>query len=430
MRSFHFSAGTSYSLYASLALTGPELQAEENILLTIEGGLITGLKKVPPANLPSRDGPGFKLIKLDPGLTLLPCLIDAHVHLALDGINFMDSLKRWDHEEALQARIGKDLQAAAKAGIGAIRDGGDCRGINLAARNGRSGTGRDGVLKARVVATGEAVRRENGYGSFLGRGYRNPEEIPAFIAALDAAGVDQVKVIASGLVSFNEYGRVGGKLLAPEELKAVVFLAHRRGLKVMAHASSDEAVKMAVRAGVDSIEHGYYLTKDTLKLMAERRVAWVPTIAPVAALGARSTPGSGPGQDHSLIKRIYEEHIEKLRFALYSGVILGMGSDAGAPGVRHGAGLLTEMEMYKRGSLSNRSILKAATRVNAQILGLEGEIGAISSRFKPELIAVRGNPLDDLGALKRVQVRFGAGHDGCVRKRVVSGPAGSGMPGS
>lgn len=406
MHVFRFSTGSSYYLYAARALTGPELNLEKNILLTIENGLITGLKPVSLENLPLETGTGSQIIKLDRDLTLIPSLIDAHVHLALDGVNFMDSLARWDYAEAMQARIKKELQAAAGAGIGAVRDGGDCRRINLAIRDNLGDTGPEGASNPLVISTGEAIRRVNGYGSFLGRGYRKAEEIPAFIEALHSAGVDQVKLIVSGLVNFHEYGRVDGKLPAPEELETVVSHARRWGLKVMAHASSDAAVKMAVRAGVDSIEHGYYVQGDTLQLMAENRVAWVPTLAPVAArvVGGLNIAGSIRG--NGLLERICQEHINKLRFALCSGVLLGMGSDAGALGVRHGTGLLAEMQMYARGALSNRSIIKAATHTNAQILGLDHKMGAIKCGLKPELIAVRGDPLDDLAALKRIKTRF------------------------
>jgi len=424
MHSFHFSPGSSYCLYAPMALTGPELELEKNILLRIENGLITGLKTIPPGNLPGGAGSGVQLIKLDQGLTLMPCLIDAHVHLALDGVSFKDSVSRWDNEGALQSRIKKDLQAAATAGIGAVRDGGDCRRINLAARDNFGEESLSGTLKPRVISTGAAVRSENSYGPFLGRGYRKPEEIPAFIEALHAAGVDQVKLIASGLVNFSEYGRVDGKIPAPEELEAVVFHARRFGLKVMVHASSDVAVKRAVQAGVDSIEHGYYAEKDTLQLMAENQVAWVPTISPVAAGVANSLFKDGSGRGSGLLEKICEEHIEKLRFALHSEVILGAGSDAGAPGVKHGAGLTAEMSMYARGALSNRFILRAATAANAQIVGLDGDMGAIRCGLKPELIAVRGNPLHDLAALKQVQMRFSTGHYSGAEERTFSGREG------
>ncbi len=424
MHSIYLSPGSSYCLYAPTALTGPELKLENNILLTIENGRIAGLKTIPSGNLPGGAGSGAQLIKLDRGLTLMPSLIDAHVHLALDGVSFKDSVSRWDNEEALQSRIIKELQAAAAAGIGAIRDGGDCRNINLSARDNLDEERLSGILKPRIISTGEAVRSENAYGSFLGRGYSKPVEIPAYIEALHAAGVDQVKVIASGLVSFNEYGRVEGKIPAPEELEAVVFHARRLGLKVMAHASSDAAVKRAVQAGVDSIEHGYYAEKDTLQMMAENQVAWVPTIAPVAAGAANSLFNDEVSRGSGLIEKICEEHIEKLRFALHSGVILGAGSDAGAPGVKHGAGLIAEMSMYARGALANRSILKAATAANAQILGLDGDIGTIRCGLKPELIAVRGNPLHDLATLKQVQMRFSTGHFSSAVKRTFSGRAG------
>ena len=108
------------------------------------------------------------------------------------------------------------------------------------------------------------------------------EEIFASLQRLAAAGVDQGKILLSGIVSFEEYGRVERSRWTLEELKAVVREGHRLGLRMMAHASSAEAVELALRAGVDSIEHGYFITGEQLREMGARRIAWIPTIIPVA----------------------------------------------------------------------------------------------------------------------------------------------------
>jgi imidazolonepropionase-like amidohydrolase len=390
-------------IWAPLALTGPELVPEENILLEVSEGLIKSKQKIagdllPPSLLNHRN-----FICLDQGTTLLPCLTDAHVHLALDGKRIKAPPAAPVDWEALLPDLEAVMDSYLDSGVGILRDGGDCRGINLEFKKLLTKEDRPAPF---IVSTGQAVRRNNVYGTFLGRGYSSAREIPDRIERLKRSGVDQLKVILSGIVSFTDYGRVCGPLLPPEELKTIVANARRLGLKVMAHASSAEAVEMAVQSGVDSIEHGYFVLPDTLKKMAEKQIAWIPTIIPVAVQVREPLRSGWDDGAVSVITRTYEEQIEKLSLAVDCGVPLGVGTDAGAVGVTHGSELIKEMLLYAEGGLGNRTVLKAATAVNAGIAGLDGRAGLLEPGCRAHMIAVRGNPLESLLALKEVSGHF------------------------
>ena len=392
-----------YYLWAPFALTGTELNPEDNILLEITNGRIAAKRNVSANQLPDavKNHPNFLCLPED--ATLLPALIDAHVHLALDGEESNLSRVDWGDRPVPVSRLEEDGKAYLKAGIGYVRDGGDCREINLECKNGLNGKS---FIGPQIIATGSALRREGTYGSFIGRGYSSPQEIPAIVERLWSAGVDQIKVIVSGVVSFTDYGRVGGPLLLPEEIAAVVHYAHKHNLKVMAHASSAIAVDLAARAGVDSIEHGYFIHSENLKLMADKKIAWVPTIIPVAVQARKLPFIQRTIQEIEVITRIYEEQIEKLEQADKLGVPLGLGTDAGAAGVRHGSSLVDEILLYAESSLSNRAVLKAATSVNAGIIGRAKDAGSIAIGCRANLIVVRGNPLEDLACLKEVTTHF------------------------
>lgn len=395
-----------YYLWAPSVLTGTDLNPERNILLEITGGRIASKKNVAADQLPDAVINHPNCCCLPEETTLLPALTDAHVHLALDGEE--NNLPKVDCSDrpVPVSRLEENGRAYLTAGVGYVRDGGDCLEINLECKNGLNGKR---FVGPQVIATGSALRREDTYGSFLGRGYSSPQEIPAIVRRLWSAGVDQIKVIVSGVVSFSDYGRVGGPLLLPEEIAAIVHYAHQYNLRVMAHASSAIAVDLAARAGVDSIEHGYFIHSENLKLMADKGIAWVPTIIPVAAQVRNPTFKQRTIQEIEVITRIYEEQIEKLEQAYKLGVPLGLGTDAGAAGVRHGSSLIDEILLYAESPLSNRAVLKAATSVNAGITGLENAAGSIVIGRRANLIVVRGNPLEDLSCLKEVTTHFIAG---------------------
>lgn len=387
---------TTYYIWTPLALTGPDLLPEKNALIEIKDTRIISKRRVSGDQLPASvtKHPGYICFK--DTVTLMPCLIDAHVHLALDGKKFEHPARLSTDKELPRHRIMQTLQAISESGIGAVRDGGDCQGINLSIKQNIKNSSYCGP---QIVATGQALRRKGSYGSFLGKGYTAALELPGLIQSLKAAGADQVKVIASGIASFFKHGLVRGPVLSTDELKVITRYARKWKLKVMAHASSAEAVAGVVEAGVHSVEHGYFVNNRTLQEMGDRQVAWIPTIIPVAVQAREPLCAGRATAEIAVIERLYEEQLEKLSIATEAGVPLGIGTDAGASGVEHASNLVEEMLLYSKASLDNRSILRAATTVNAKILGIEKDMGRIDKDYKAALIAVKGNPLEDLSLL-------------------------------
>ena len=329
------------------------------------------------------------------GLTIVPPLIDCHVHLALDGIDFTAALKRWDNPAELDHTIQEQLRDTLNCGILAVRDGGDRRGIARQAKISYNAP----LIKCPV----HALRKPKTYGAFLGQGTKQ-QELENVLDHLATLGADHVKVIVSGVVSFKEYGQVGPVQYTYEELAPIVHGAHQRGLKVMTHASSDEAVSLSITAGVDTIEHGYFLSDDSLAKLAEKRMPWIPTVIPVAAQLQNPSVGSNDRNNSYVIQKTVERQLTMINKALALGVVLGVGTDAGAGGVKHGYGFHQELELYRQAGLANAQILQSATLNGATILNLDW--GHIEPGHPAAFIAVEGNPLDNPAALKYVKYAF------------------------
>ncbi len=268
----------------------------------------------------------------------LPLPVDTHLHLSLGG------------EPTANAR----LQLAA--GIGVVRDAGD----------------RDALLdevrlpsKLTVIRTGPAIFKKGYYGNFLGdnRDLSLIEKISRTPSAF-------VKVILTGLVSFDEYGKVGPQQWSLSELTEIVEMAAAVGKKVMVHVNSDKACREAVVAGVHSIEHGYFIGEETLLLMAAQGVYWAPTIAAMANQIADPDKRFSPVQ-LEIIKRNSQRQLEMIRFAHEAGVKLTIGTDSGSYNVPHGCTFLREMELFVKAGITKSEVWQIATVNGCELLGLE-----------------------------------------------------------
>ena len=413
----YLSAQNRQFIWTPCALMGTDLQKHRNMLLEIRGGRIVSLQKISPAELEANPTRFPNLYHLPEGSTLMPSLVDSHVHLAL-------SANGQNNEKNIAdiAPEARDITTRfMKNGIGAVRDGGDRDNYNGRVRDIVAAENADDMEKTekeedaedaaglgqfRILSPGWALRKNKKYGSFLGEGYSNREELANKLATLVEGGMDHIKVIVSGIVSFKTYGKVGSLAMSAHDLNYVSHFAREQGLKVMAHANSPEAVEMAINAGVDSIEHGYFITAEQLEKMGEKQIAWVPTIIPVAVQLHHPQRESWGKDEREVISRTYHEHIDKLKLALDKGVPLGIGTDSGASGVIHGDFLLEEMELYRQGKLNNREVLKAATIVNARILGLAETRGSLEEGKSVSFIGVRGDPLQDLRVLRQINYFF------------------------
>ena len=348
---------------------------EESLCLLAEGLAGAAEYEGPPAVLTGEGrilalgdqalAAGAPLRRLE-GLWLAPAPIDAHVHLWLGG------------------RAEDNLRAWQQAGVAAVRD----MGHSPARPAPRPVPGQPPLLRAAGVGLGA----EGEAASWLAEGLAGAAAFAAAARARARAGAGLIKVFATGLLDFQRPGQVQHPLaVGREDLAAVVGVAREAGLSVAVHASGVETVRAAVEAGVTSIEHGFFLDRATLELMAARGVAWVPTLAAVQA-HAEDPEGRHPPRIRDNLRRIVRSQAAAIRRAEELGVELVVGSDAGSYGLAHGQALRREMGAWLEAGLSPRTVFAASTQRAARLLGLEGEVGMIAVGARAWLWAWEGDP--------------------------------------
>lgn len=254
---------------------------------------------------------------------------DCHIHMILDGAYYRAAI---DHQrsEPDDRLIRERLKAYADAGITFLRDGGDAWNVGKTAARIAPEYGID--YRTPIFP----IHRKGRYGAFIGRGYSEMSEYRALITEAKNAGADFIKIMISGIMDFNEFGKLSCDPLDAGEIAEMIRIAHDEGLRVMAHANGAECVYAAVNGGVDSIEHGAYLNAEVLRAMAEHSVIWVPTISTIVNL-----IGCGRYPD-DVLRPLSELHSENIRAFVENGGIVAPGSDAGAYRVPHVNGCADE----------------------------------------------------------------------------------------
>ena len=259
---------------------------------------------------------------------------DCHMHMILDGVYYraaIDHQKDGPDETLIRARLAD----YAARGITYLRDGGDGWGVGLRASQ---LAGEYGITYRTPVSN---LCRKGHYGCFLGWGYENFAEYKALVDRVKAMGAHFIKIMVSGIMDFDRFGGITDTACSYELCHDLISYAHDQGFAVMAHANGVEAVSNALRAGVDSIEHGAYLEEETLHLLAESDAVWVPTIAPIANLR-----GLGRFPDDVLIP-LTELHQRNIAQAAKFGAKIALGTDAGAYAVYHGSSVQQEYDLLK-----------------------------------------------------------------------------------
>jgi len=332
------------------------------------------------------------------GLTMLPSAVDAHVHLSLDPWPLAPSLRA-----APPAANGAGERAEAQArlretflsGVGLVRDLGDPHGINLS----MAAAAEHADDLPRVLTSGPGLHRKGRYGRFIGLPFANRSDLlRAVRQRLAPPGVHLLKLIVTGIINFKRGAVTAPPQFELDELKAAVELAHDLGKRVAAHASGEDGVRMAVEAGVDFVEHAYFISKETMELLAARKLVWTPTFLPVHAQWARAEVCGWDKAVREHLRRILDGHALMLRHAMKLGVRVLPGSDAGGAGVAHGGGLWDELRLLHEAGASIGDLLETAT-VKARAWLLERPP---NSPFAPgcpaDYIAVEGELDRDLGA--------------------------------
>ncbi|UPV74773.1 amidohydrolase family protein [Halorussus limi] len=324
------------------------------------------------------------------GRTVVPGLVDAHVHFSLSGeASVADVVSMSDAELMLTETV--NARKTLEAGITGVRAMG-ARDLDVVLAE-RVAAG--DVPGPRMVANCRSITITGGHGHHLGREVDGPTECRKAVREQVKRGAQFVKFMATGGVT-TPGTDPNAPAFTQEEMDALVDEAHRRGVHAAAHAHGAAGAQAAIRAGVDTIEHGTFLDEATIDLLVAEDVVLVPTLsAPY-----RIVRNADHATDESLQKTndVYERHIESFGNAVEAGVDIVGGTDAGTPFNYHGANA-TEISFMAEYGMDPHDALVAMTGRAADVIGLDGA-GTLEPDSFADFLVLDEDPLADLGALR------------------------------
>jgi imidazolonepropionase-like amidohydrolase len=349
---------------------------------------------------------GVRLVDLS-GKTVLPGLIDMHVHLSGDpGGDFRDEAV--DPNEWATLVGAKNARITALAGFTTVRDLGSPPLVGFALRR---ATAQGFIPGPRIVASGPAISVIGGHGDVSGfrpeviraLGVDNTctgaEQCAARVREFSRAGADLIKITATGGV-LSQQARGLGQHFTDAEMKSIVDTAHALGLKVAAHAHSARGIEAAARAGVDSIEHGTFADARAIAAMKASGSSLVPTLMAFTGIRERLGKNIYTPVVEAKVRETLSEVGKAARAARAAGVPVIFGTDAAV--FEHGRNAQELALMVELAGMSPAEAIASATTGAARLLGMEREVGRIAPGFSADLIAVGGDPLRDVRALEKV----------------------------
>jgi imidazolonepropionase-like amidohydrolase len=322
------------------------------------------------------------------GLTAMPGLIDSHEHLGIDLGDEEGQLEQ--PTEYTMARCIATARLVLRAGITTIRDCGERGMVGPLMKR----VIEDGIVPGpRVLAAGRNICRTGGHGWRMGLEADGPDALRAAVRRVCRDGADVIKIMASGGIS-----TAGSTVMAPEftdeEFAAVIDEAHRRGRRVAAHGHGGPGVGAATRAGVDSIEHGLFLTDEDVATMVDHGTFLVVTAGSFFVI--RDDPGV-PQFQKDKVGNAITSHLAMLGRARGEGLRIAVGTDE-----NHGK-LWFEMGTLCDVGYSPQEAIRAATADGAELLGIGESVGTLETGKVADLIGVEGDPLTDILAVRDVR---------------------------
>ena len=370
--------------------------------VVVEKGVITAV--VEDARAPR--GHGVDLA----GHTLLPGLINSHVHLCLGAE--ADPARAMREEPLALTAIKALLRAreTARAGVTTVRDLGGREYAELAARRAIQ----EGLIDGpRIVAAGRPVCMTGGHGHWLGREADGPDDARKAVREQLKAGADVIKIIATGGV-LTPGVEPGSPQMTFEEMRAAIEEARKAGRRTAAHAMATTGISEAIDAGITSIEHGIYLTEEIVAHMRRDGTFLVPTLNAPAAI---ATGGLAAGIPEYMVRKseqVVPPHVASFQLAHRAGVRIAAGADSGTPLNFHGS-LLPELTLMVKYGMTPLEAIRSATVTAADCLGLGEVTGRVAPGYAADLIAVAGDPAERIETLADLKLVL-------VNGRIVVGP--------
>ena len=369
---------------------GRGLDVVDDAVLVVEGGRVMYAG-------PAAGARGFDALPdaVDAGgRALVPGLIDCHVHLCFNGSPDFAADAEGMTPETARDRCAEAALRSLEAGITTVRDLG---GIGLSTIEAARAQASGRLKGARILTAGQVLTVPGGHVHFMGREISSVDEMVKAVQSLYESGATAIKVVATGGVLTPGID-AQGSAFPPEQLEAAVEEAHRLGLRVAAHAIGAKGIAAAVDAGVDSIEHGCFLTDPVIGEMIANPT-WL--VATLSAPDRIAHGGSGAPQ-YAVDKSNEVMAAQRASFAraVELGTRIASGTDAGTPYNEHGA-LSYELSLMHGAGMPLERILTSATREAAQLLGL-GDVGTLEPDKIADFVLLDGDPFADVGAYARV----------------------------
>ncbi|HEY7495649.1 MAG TPA: amidohydrolase family protein [Candidatus Tectomicrobia bacterium] len=375
----------------------------QNGVVCIEGDRITA---VGPASAIPTGGRDVQVLDAA-GQFVMPGMIDCHVHLLSSGAadyavrGLKELLPYTAIRGAANAKILLDMGYTTLRDVGAMGYG------NIALRQAIE----DGLVPGpRLYVAGHALSVPGGHGDSYYRpevhveraGLINgPEEARRAVRELIKMRADVIKLLVTGGV-MTDGSDVGVLQWAPEELQVAIAQAHQLGRRVAGHCHGAAGVKEAIRAGLDTVEHGTLLDEEAMVLMYRHGTYYVPTLVAPFHICAGGTASGIPAYAVQKSHLVMERHKESVRQAHELGIKIAMGTDCGTPFNMAGKNAL-ELELLMQNGLSAAEALMATTRVAAEAIGMQACTGTLEPGKWADVIVVHGNPLDDIRVLQHAE---------------------------
>lgn len=323
---------------------------------------------------------------------VVPGFIDAHVHLFCGESAYEECPGRSAAHHVCQGV--KNAQELLKAGVVACRDLGAYEGYTLGVRDSIE---KGEINGPKIIACGHALCATGGHGYQISYECDGADEVRGQVRRVIKEGADVVKMMVSGGV--NSPGPEPGPCeFTEEEIRAGIETTHALGRKVAVHTHGNTAVRYCVEAGVDSIEHGVFLTEDIMDKMVEQGTYLVPTLcAPYYAVteGLKADPDN---PDHAKSKEVIQIHRDMLKQCADKGVKIAFGTDAGSPYNPYDK-VPYEMVLMTMAGLSPRQALDAATSGSAELLGIADDYGSLEEGKLATFLCLKENPLEHIACV-------------------------------
>ena len=329
------------------------------------------------------------------GLTLLPGLMDCHVHLCLGGDADVVKTVQQDDPALTLLKAARHARQTLEAGFTTVRDVGfRDHSIFQLKRAIESGL----LPGPRIAAAGRVICMTNGHARFIGQEADGPDAVAAAVRAQLDAGADVIKFIASGGV-LTPGTSPDSAQMTPEELSAGMAVARRAGCRVAAHAHSAQGMKNAIRSGAHSIEHATLMDEEAAGLMKTHNTVMVPTLSALATTAACGLSCGVPETAVAKARAIVPRHKASFKMARRAGIAIAMGTDAGTPFNHHGENA-QELERMVALGMTPMEAIVASTSAAAILIGIDDRVGTIEPGKLADLVLVRGNPLSRITLLQ------------------------------